>query len=557
MELHDIRKTRGRLAMLRSIKKLSLENYKLLLPVLLAFILRFAWFLYTDNNLDGDSEGRIIHLYYWMEHYNLSSFIDWLPLHFFLMQGLGAILNDYVNGPRLVSVIFGSLLIIPLYKIIKHEIGERLAWISVWFYALAAVYIPISTVTLSEITYTFFLLTALWLLIKFSQETKESTFIAFTFSVCALCWLRFEAWPLAAIFFIILFCHNTSQERLVFYSSLVLIFCVIILWLGYYYTGDWFRGINYSDYQVTESYKLNPGNKLFIKKFPRIIKAFYPTLLVFSLAGTYFLIKKKKMLIYLTCCWPIFLLLLYKTANNTVASFMRYYVPIAILFIPIGFYGLWKILKSHSWKLKLIFFVSAFILEWAAAQSLKNYYIYVLWALPFLFLWSFKTKSLQKVTYLFVAFLIILGFTRKPYAYGGFFHYQKGTEVSALWAQENLPQKHFIILDNSATNDQTQWCRRSGFMPNNSNIIMTWSGLNFDTLLTKAYIEEAIKNYGEIYFLTFKTGYLAMYLNAKTAHFESLGLRIIRVYDDHVVTIYALKQNQSLPSKSSHVVSTP
>ena len=549
MELLRLRKITQVNTMLKIKKFLKSENCQITLLVLLALVLRFSWFLYTDNNLDGDSEGRLLHLYNWMQFHDLSSFIDWLPLHFFLMQGLGTLLSDFINGPRLVSVFLGSLIIVPLYKIIRYEIGRRLAFLSSLFYALAAVYIPISTVTLSEITYTFFLLSTIGLLIKFLREREEKTFVMLTIFTCGLCWLRFEAWPLAALFFFILFCKRTSTHQLTFYASLVFIFCGSILGLGYHYTGDWFRGINYSDYQVIEAYKLHPTNKLLIRKFTRIIKAFYPTLFIFSLAGTFFLIKKKKMRVYLFCCWPIFLLLIYKIANNTVSPFMRYFVPTAILLIPIGIYGFWQIIKSHSWKIKIVFFLSALILEWSASLFFQNYYPYMLWTLPALYLLSLKMKSKQIVSYTFIIAISMWGYTRKPFTYGGFFHYQKGIETSAHWAKENLPRHSFIILDNSETNDQGNWCRQSGIIPNNLNVIITWPGLNLDYMLTKNYLDKTISAFDKIYFMTFKTGHLEKYINSRITYFESLNFNMMAIYEDEVAKIYQLSPVQLATGK--------
>ncbi len=122
----------------------------------------FAW------NFYGDPLTRIKALTAWMAHpFFLKSFIgarQFGPLHLYLLALGQWIHRDLDGGPRLISLIFGSLSAFPLFRLAERRFGRTAALISTLGLAVYPLHIQASTTAASEAVFLWFLLWALALL---------------------------------------------------------------------------------------------------------------------------------------------------------------------------------------------------------------------------------------------------------------------------------------------------------------------------------------------------------------------------------------------------------
>jgi 4-amino-4-deoxy-L-arabinose transferase-like glycosyltransferase len=85
------------------------------------------------------------------------------PLYPILVASFSKILGDFELSGQMVSVLFGTLTVIPLYYLARAIFGGWAAFISSIFLAILPRHVALSADFLSDPTYTFFFILAVWL----------------------------------------------------------------------------------------------------------------------------------------------------------------------------------------------------------------------------------------------------------------------------------------------------------------------------------------------------------------------------------------------------------
>jgi 4-amino-4-deoxy-L-arabinose transferase-like glycosyltransferase len=156
--------------------------------MLLAFLIRMYMLKYNQA-LDGDGVWYAM-LGKSLAAGNLSGGLStyWPPLYPLLIGISSLIFSDLEFAGRFVSIIAGSLLILPVYLLAKHLYGRYIAVISAFLVTINALLISFSTSLMTESTYTLFFTLALLLglLALVHNKTYQFFFAGLGFGACYL-----------------------------------------------------------------------------------------------------------------------------------------------------------------------------------------------------------------------------------------------------------------------------------------------------------------------------------------------------------------------------------
>ncbi len=89
--------------------------------------------------------------------------IGYHPLYPMLVAFFSKVLRDFELSGQMVSVLFGTLTVIPIYYLARGAFGGWTAFISSLFLAILPRHVALSADFLSDPTYTFFFISAVWL----------------------------------------------------------------------------------------------------------------------------------------------------------------------------------------------------------------------------------------------------------------------------------------------------------------------------------------------------------------------------------------------------------
>jgi len=182
---------------------------QLLYLVPLAFLLRLLLILCFEQVISPDGVQYVVlgrNLVAGNFHEGLSTY--WSPLYPMLIGFCSLFFRDPEFAGRFVSVVAGSLLLIPTYKLIRTWYGERVATIGAWLVALHPLLIYYSTVLLAESTYTLLFtcgVLAGWSALS-SGRPRSSLVAGISFGACYL--LK----PEAALFLLLLLTPILCQK---------------------------------------------------------------------------------------------------------------------------------------------------------------------------------------------------------------------------------------------------------------------------------------------------------------------------------------------------------
>lgn len=161
------------------------------------------------KNFYGDPAMRLKALSAFMAHpIFLRSFVvahQFGPLHLYLLALGQWIHRDLEAGPRLLSLIFGSLTAFPLFSLAERRFGPTAALLSTLGLAIYPLHIQTSTTATSEAVFLFFLLSALALLDRAAAPPGEApaggrfTLQAAGLLMACACAVRYDGWLYAPL----------------------------------------------------------------------------------------------------------------------------------------------------------------------------------------------------------------------------------------------------------------------------------------------------------------------------------------------------------------------
>jgi 4-amino-4-deoxy-L-arabinose transferase-like glycosyltransferase len=161
----------------------SISRRYLLAGLFLLWLLVRGGSFYLSQNYSYDAVSRTRLAQYWHKNPHLIPYgqehhpTQYSPLPIYLM-GLSLYLwNQPQFSPRLVSLIFGCLTLLPFYHLVRLAFGRRNALYASLFLALFSLHIKSSAIASSETIFCFFLLCGVYYIYKFKRQQRKSHFL--------------------------------------------------------------------------------------------------------------------------------------------------------------------------------------------------------------------------------------------------------------------------------------------------------------------------------------------------------------------------------------------
>lgn len=340
--------------------------------VFLAFIIRLIWILNTDNCGNGDAGARLIEAKHWINsiqtttlaekftniQYFLMPSTDWLPLHYYLMGITNILTDEWIYSSRILTALFGAVSIIPLYKLTLLKFNKLSAIISSVILTFWGYHIFLSSQTLSEVYYVFFILWAYYLIERWYRTQDNKSLLLLGFTLVSLCWLRYEGWFFS--FFVVVLIPFIKQinnwKQYVVFSLLILFSTIYIMVLEIGWGLHPLKGILYSDYEVR--LVLSEAPLSFSSIVSTYAISFIPLIFLSTLLFLSNLKYRKEIILNLLYLIPMSAFL-YKTFNGTLTAQSRYIILYLTPLIPFLAYLISTILKR---KYHLYFFLPLFVI---------------------------------------------------------------------------------------------------------------------------------------------------------------------------------------------------
>lgn len=151
---------------------------------------------FVSANSGGDASARVALTALWLQHPAFKLIFDSYPPGHFWLIGLFALLfQDVTLAGRLLSLVLGIASMFFVWKLTEELFGERAGVLALAVFAFFTMHIGYSTTSSAEVSYTFFLLVALYFF--FSYYTQSPGLWRLGLAGLALSMgesIRYEAW---------------------------------------------------------------------------------------------------------------------------------------------------------------------------------------------------------------------------------------------------------------------------------------------------------------------------------------------------------------------------
>jgi 4-amino-4-deoxy-L-arabinose transferase-like glycosyltransferase len=168
---------------------------KPLLAIISAAALLRVLSLLLSENAGGDALARAQLTARWLQNPGLELHFDvWLPLHFWMMGAVSALVGDVELGCRLLSLLLGVASVGAMWVLVRELDGAGAALYSSIVFALYSLHIAYSGTSSVDVPYLFFVLAGLALFFRGRRTGKTWLLLAGGLSLTLGAGMRYEAW---------------------------------------------------------------------------------------------------------------------------------------------------------------------------------------------------------------------------------------------------------------------------------------------------------------------------------------------------------------------------
>lgn len=209
--------------------------------MILAAVVRLYFFSKADNFEGAVTMGRVVNALNIIENPKSRLNFDGNTsvLYNYLLAAVLRFWPDVLVAPRVLSMLFGILIIIPFYLLIKLTFTEITALYSCIIVSLFPLHAIFSTFSMSDACFYFIFFSCLYFIFKFKLKEKRIIWLilsAALFNIAAL--LRFESWSFVPILPLLVLKQGKRYSLLFFCVSLIMPF--LWMFLCYHFHEDAF-----------------------------------------------------------------------------------------------------------------------------------------------------------------------------------------------------------------------------------------------------------------------------------------------------------------------------
>lgn len=241
--------------------------------VLAGFVIRVVSIPFADN-YKADAVSRIMIAQNWLAHPHIITSGVWPPLHFYLLALFRRLGHDPWLTSVMLSVVLGSLAVIPIVKFVRIEFdSRRVALLAGILFMLYPLGFQLSLLSMSEVPFIFFLWLSIWLLGEYEARGHRLLYlVAAALVLNAASAIRYESWPLTLLLAVLLI---KNKKHALLFVCMGLLFPLTWTFGNWLSTGHALVGLDYS--RVLMELSGAPPAQL------RTRLAFMPGILVFGL----------------------------------------------------------------------------------------------------------------------------------------------------------------------------------------------------------------------------------------------------------------------------------
>lgn len=341
---------------------------KLIIFSLILFFIKLIVFPYV-HEIDADGVSRV---YLSLEFANNPFIINsgnWPPVFFYVMGTALKIYDNQFVTPVLVNIIFSILLLFPLFNLLKRYFGDKISLSLCVFFSFSPIVFRMSMLAMSEISYLFFVILSINVLLKGLTESKVYwVFIAGLLMTIAG-GIRYESWILGVFVVIGLAYFKTKKEAIFFALTFILIPTYWIL-SSFIYTNEALNSFNWA---------INLSDKESIKSIDSLLRRiwWYPLSLMFAFGPIAFFFFIKELKNYKLnkvsfTLFIIFILFFSLWIGNSIRGslLLQHRFSITLFLLSFPFLGFYFKRNQNKIVLKtLIFSLSAFLLAFVYSSK--------------------------------------------------------------------------------------------------------------------------------------------------------------------------------------------
>ena len=344
---------------------LSLRLEKAAGPILLfGAALRILVFFMPGHTNSGDSLTRVVLTDAWLHNHSSlgNAFGPWLPLHFWMIGGLGLLLKNTMLAGRLLSLISSLASLVLVWRIAQKLYGPAAGSLSLLVFSLYSLHIGYSIIPASETPYLLFLLLGLYGFFAYQQSGRLPFLALSGLSMTLACAIRYEAWAILFMMTILTFIcqpenfnNRDSRYGRRLFPLLVFGFCGSlwpIPWLIYSWK-EWGHPLYFVSMNhrwVAEQVALSHSSKIYqIGLTPGVILlTLSPLALLGSLYALFLATKENKGRALAVIFAFSGVVQLYQIVSGGVMPYARYTMTLGTLLSLMSGWGLLRFTQKHS-----------------------------------------------------------------------------------------------------------------------------------------------------------------------------------------------------------------
>lgn len=356
----------------------KVEITLILLIVLMALGVRAYFFAATHNMFSAENEGysKIQLMMQWEQSPLPYPDTNFGPLHTILLWIPAKLTGSLVTANRLMTLFFGMLLFLPVYRLVRRRFGPTEALGSIlllaWLYPLSVA----SVVTISEVPFVCLVLLGLDLLDELTlyPNHKWDRLVLAALAINLAAAVRFEVWALLPLFVAYMFIRRGWKEGTVF-GALLMIFPLVHMYYCQKITGHPLSFV-YASAQITA---VNTALKPLAQRVVSLPLSLGRTIgwlgMLLALAGMIWAVVKKKLILPVLSVLILIVVMEKKSMDATLELEMLRYTSLLngllVLFValPVAAAAHWRKLKSRE-ILVVVLLVSAIAAGFSQASAL-------------------------------------------------------------------------------------------------------------------------------------------------------------------------------------------
>ncbi len=344
---------------------------KLWLFAIVLFVAKLIILPYV-HQIDADAVSRVYLSLQFAENPHLIQSGNWPPVFFYIMGSALKLCNNQFYTPVFVNIVFSVLLLFPLFFILNRLFEQKISFLLCVFFSFSPIVFRMSMLAMSEISFLFFLLLSIAVLLKGLSENKNNMVLLAGIIMSIASGIRYESWFISFLIFVLIAYYKTPKKAFLF---AVFAAVIPIYWLlsNYFYADNALNSFGWA-INLPETNSINSLDSLLRRIW------WYPLSLMFAFGpiAFYFFVKElryykstiEKRIIAVVFIL-FFIIWLFNSLRGSLLLQHRFGLILFVISFPfLGFY-----LQRYSNKMILktaIFSITAFLLAFVySSQSAR------------------------------------------------------------------------------------------------------------------------------------------------------------------------------------------